>query len=794
MDQMNQKPELLSPAGDEASLRAAVCAGADAVYLGYSAFGARASAKNFDAEALEKAVAYAHLYHVRVHVTVNTLVKQKELEDVYQALCAIDCCHADAIIVQDLGVAAMAKECFPALKLHASTQMSLCSGYGARFAKDFGFERVVLARECPLEEITRVCETGIDTEVFVHGALCAGVSGQCLMSSLSGGRSGNRGRCAQPCRQLVTLDGEIKAFLSMRDLMLRDKLGALIGAGVRSFKIEGRLKRPEYVSVVTASYRKALDQLLGGNAVRTDDAEKQELMQAYHRGGFTQGHAFHAQDAELCSIQRVGHGGVEIGHVSAVKNNMAFLRLTKPLHDGDGLQLRGQTDVDVRYSGPEKAAGQEAALRLREDSPVRAGDTVTRLTDAMQDARAISIKEKEIPVSLLARIYPDKAMTLSASDGNASVTVMGEAAQTPRTHPLSKQDVIKQLSKLGDTPFTAQSIQVELGQAFAATSIINALRRDALIALQKERIKRFENGRDHSEGQENPIPMPTAESIACEGVKPPRLLARTTDAALCQSLLDAGAEAVVYAPTDYTRLDEQLSALPPKFALELAPQMFTPDLEQALAFVDRNRDRLLFVALGSVDQLGASWPVPIALGSGIPVCNRLAAKALMDKPVHYFTLWPELSWQEMEDMALKGAPAQLTIYGRETVMLLGHCPARVKLGLKSGHEQCALCDSSDSRALKGKALRDRKGYVFPMMPTRMHRGCVISVLSSMPVDLSKHLDKQARLQAGAMLRFTVETPEDQISITQRFYQLQSGSAVPNTSGETTTGRFLRGVE
>ena len=227
-------PELLCPAGDEAALRAAVDSGANAVYLGYRAFGARASATNFDAEALEAAVRYAHLYHVRVYVTVNTLVKPDEMQDLRAALGEIAATGADAAIVQDLGVAALVRREFPALALHASTQMAICNADGARLARSLGFSRVVLARECALKDVRAVAETGIETEVFVHGALCTAVSGRCLMSSMSGGRSGNRGRCAQPCRQGFRLDGMRGPLLSLRDLCLLDDLPALCASGAHS--------------------------------------------------------------------------------------------------------------------------------------------------------------------------------------------------------------------------------------------------------------------------------------------------------------------------------------------------------------------------------------------------------------------------------------------------------------------------------------------------------------------------------------------------------------------------------
>jgi putative protease len=349
---MNGPMELLAPAGGAEALRAAVCAGADAVYLGYARFGARAAAANFDAEALEAAVAYAHLYRVRVHVTVNTLVKPGEEEAVCEALRVIAACRADAVIVQDAGVLRMAREMFPALEIHASTQMGIHTAAGARFALARGARRVVLARECDLRTIAEVAATGADTEVFVHGALCASVSGQCLLSSMAGGRSGIRGRCAQPCRQPLRYAGETAAWLSTRDLCLRDRLPQLAAAGVKALKIEGRLKKPEYVAVVTESYRRALDALAKGNFAPADEQERESLLQIFQRGGFTEGHACGAQDAALCSVRRVGHGGVAIGKITAVRGGLATAELRTALHDGDGLRVEGAEDTEFRYAGP----------------------------------------------------------------------------------------------------------------------------------------------------------------------------------------------------------------------------------------------------------------------------------------------------------------------------------------------------------------------------------------------------------------------------------------------------------
>ena len=422
-------PELLCPAGSEEALHAAVDSGADAVYLGSKAFGARASAVNFDDETLARAVEYAHLHHVRVHVTVNTLVKEQEFSGVGETLRTVAHAGADAVIVQDLGVAALVRDEFPTLKLHASTQMALSNADDAVFARNFGYDRVVLARECPLDEIRRVAETGVETEVFTHGALCTAVSGRCLMSSMAGGRSGNRGRCAQPCRMRFEWNGREAAWLSLKDLCAYPVLPELWDAGVCSLKVEGRLKSPEYVAVVTEVYRRALDDLAAERFDPEDPAPMEKLRQIFNRGGFTRGHAGGAEDAALCAPERVSHEGLPLGTITSVRGNLARVRLIRPLHDGDSLQLRQRQDDDLRYSGPETPAGQEAVLRLRPGLTAAPGTEVARLSDAKQLEAARSHAPKPIPVQMRGFFALNRPMTLTLSDGESTVTVEGQPVQ-----------------------------------------------------------------------------------------------------------------------------------------------------------------------------------------------------------------------------------------------------------------------------------------------------------------------------------------------------------------------------
>ena len=282
MISIKENYELLAPAGGMEALVSAVSGGADAVYLGGS-FSARQGAKNFTDEELTQAISYCHLRGVKVYVAVNTLVSDREFEDVARHIAFINDNGADAIIVQDLGVFALAREVAPELSIHASTQMTVYDLNGAKLLEQLGFKRVVLARELSMEKIKEICEgTSLEVEVFVHGALCVSYSGQCLMSSIIGGRSGNRGRCAQPCRLLYTIEGKKGYLLSPKDMCLIHHIADLKKIGVKSFKIEGRMKGPDYVGTVASIYRKYMD---SDDIVTADDYEKLERI--FNRGGFT---------------------------------------------------------------------------------------------------------------------------------------------------------------------------------------------------------------------------------------------------------------------------------------------------------------------------------------------------------------------------------------------------------------------------------------------------------------------------------------------------------------------------
>lgn len=719
--------ENLAPAGNWDALRSAVAAGADAVYLGYAAYSARAGAGNFDEQQLRDAVRFAHLHHVRVHVTVNTLIKDGEMAGVVDVLRLLSEIRVDAVLVQDLGVLRMARRCFPDLPIHASTQMAIHNATGVRFCRNQGMTRAVLARECSAAEIALAAKEGIEIEVFGHGAQCVAVSGECLFSSVVGGRSGNRGRCAQPCRLLYTYRGKTAAWLSPRDVCMRDDLPELNKAGVASIKLEGRLKRPEYVATIANSYRNAIDAMDNGHFRKADEAEMTGLRQIFSRGGFMRGYAMGAEDAGVIDPARVSHGGVKIGRVEFAAGNMARVRLERSLDDGDGLQIRtAQGDAELIYAGHDTEAGQIAVVRLRPDIRTKAGDEVYRLTSEKQLQWARSLAIPAIPADMALIAYPGKPLALTMTDGESSVTVTGNTVAPAQSRAMSEEDARRSLGKLSDTPFSLRTLTVQTAGAFVPVSALNQLRREACQQLAEARIAAFTRKAGREEPADELIypDLPDAPSMA---------IVRTKEQA---DAMQGAADLLVWYPEDFRAdaLESGLRAMPDGVWLQLPTVCEEKTLDLLYAFVQRNAGKLGGIVLGSVGQLGRTWNVPMGAGSGIPVMNRRAVQFLLEQGCRFVTASSELSGAELRTLMQNHPPVVVPAYGREQLMLLHHCPARTYLGLTKGHAACRMCDQHSPDALAGQTLTDRRGTVYPLLRQRLPEGCLVRLMNALPTN------------------------------------------------------------
>ncbi len=760
--------ENLAPAGNREALERADAAGADAVYLGYSSFSARAGAGNFGREELADAIRFAHLRHMRVHVTVNTLVKDEELDGVYEVLRLLWELKADAVLIQDIGVLRMARDAFPGLAVHASTQMAIHNAAGVKWCREQGMKRVVLARECSLREISRCAAQPVEIEVFGHGAQCVAVSGLCLFSSMVGQRSGNRGRCAQPCRLEYIFDGKSGAWLSPRDVCLRDELDRLADAGVASVKLEGRLKRPEYVAAVASEYRRGLDSLRSGTFRKMTETEKDALKQSFNRGGFMRGYAFGCEDAGVILPGCVHHQGLEIGTVEAESGRLARIRLTRDLHDGDGLLIRaGRAEHEAIYSGKPAAAGETAVLRLRDGDRVRTGDRVFRLTDAEQMKEMAGLPGRSVRVDLRLRAAAGEKLSLTATDGISIVTVYGETVQTAKTRAATEEDLVRSLKKTGGTVFVPGEVRADTADAFVPVSALNLLRRETLEKLAEARIHAFEP----DPGAACPLPAICLPS----GKLPDLALVRTPQQALAAR--DPGTR-IAICPEDWREeaLRGILSDMAPGEWLALPEVCEQDTLEMICRLTGEYRGNLGGVILGSVGQLGMTWPVPFGAGSGIPVMNRRAAAALLRLGCAFVTASQELTGRELETLLDGNPPIYTQVWGRTQLMLLHHCPARTALGLDQGHAACSLCDTETAGALRGKCLEDRRGYSFPLLRTRLPEGCLVRLENTLPTDLC---DRKGFSFRSAV--FTTETPEEVRSVMTAFRNGQK-TGMPATGG------------
>lgn len=704
-----------------------MAAGADAVYLGYAAYSARAGAGNFDEQQLRDAVRFAHLHHVRVHVTVNTLIKDGEMAGVVDVLRLLSEIRVDAVLVQDLGVLRMARRCFPDLPIHASTQMAIHNATGVRFCRNQGMTRAVLARECSAAEIALAAKEGIEIEVFGHGAQCVAVSGECLFSSVVGGRSGNRGRCAQPCRLLYTYRGKTAAWLSPRDVCMRDDLPELNKAGVASIKLEGRLKRPEYVATIANSYRNAIDAMDNGHFRKADEAEMTGLRQIFSRGGFMRGYAMGAEDAGVIDPARVSHGGVKIGRVEFAAGNMARVRLERSLDDGDGLQIRtAQGDAELIYAGHDTEAGQIAVVRLRPDIRTKAGDEVYRLTSEKQLQWARSLAIPAIPADMALIAYPGKPLALTMTDGESSVTVTGDTVAPAQSRAMSEEDARRSLGKLSDTPFSLRTLTVQTAGAFVPVSALNQLRREACQQLAEARIAAFTRKAGREEPADDLI-YPDTPDV------PSMAIVRTREQA---DAMQGAADLLVWYPEDFRAdaLESGLRDMPDGVWLQLPTVCEEKTLDALDAFVQRNAGKLGGIVLGSVGQLGRTWNVPMGAGSGIPVMNRRAAQFLLEQGCRFVTASSELSGAELRTLMQNHPPVVVPAYGREQLMLLHHCPARTYLGLTKGHAACRMCDQHSPDALAGQTLTDRRGTVYPLLRQRLPEGCLVRLMNALPTN------------------------------------------------------------
>ena len=523
---MKNEVELLSPVGDFECLKAAVQNGANAVYFGASQFNARASATNFDFDELEKVINYCALRNVKTHLTLNILIKNHEFKDAVLVAKKAYELGIDALIVQDLGLAKFLMKLFPDLPIHASTQMTIHNLEGVQELEKLGYSRAVLSRELSIQEIEYICaNSNIEIETFIHGALCICYSGQCLFSSMVGGRSGNRGRCAQPCRLPYQLIEEKEKgdkitesvidkgyLISPRDLCSLDYIPQLINAGVKCFKIEGRLKSPEYVAVVTRIYRKYIDMVLENKKYVVDEKDIQELKQIFNRGGFSTGHLSNKENRELVYKEKPNNMGIYIGNVAGYNRIKGHVKLSlnDTIEIGDTINFENE---NTKYTVSELMQDNSNISEAHEGSKVtigrmkgniKVGDKIYKLSSKKQMVAADnSFKSENIKLPLRCNITIKKNQPIDmevglygiSDDLYKNINIKMHSNIIPEkalNNPITKERIISQIRKTNDTPFEFSKVDIELGEGLFIPKIkeLNELRRMSINKIESTIISR----------------------------------------------------------------------------------------------------------------------------------------------------------------------------------------------------------------------------------------------------------------------------------------------------------------
>ena len=795
------RPEVLAPAGDAAALRAAVRAGADAVYFGLQGFNARARAGNFDEAALGETMRYLHEHGVRGYVTLNTLVFDDELGALEAAVRACAAAGVDAVIVQDLGVVGLVRAVAPELPIHASTQMTCTDAASVELARALGATRVILARELSLDDIAAIRrQSDVEVEVFVHGALCVAYSGQCLTSEAIGGRSANRGACAQACRlpyELV-LDGVLQDLgdraylLSPEDLEASTLVPQLVELGVHALKIEGRLKGPEYVAAATALYRRAIDAAVGQGAA---PAEHQRLaaLQMFSRGsgpGFLAG----VDHQRLVEARACDHRGVLAGTLAGVRTVRGkahlVVRPAAPLLLGDGVLVEGgfagEGEIGgrvwglvVRGASVDRAEpGEEALVWLGPDKRIDGALAERRLWKTNDPVAEREIKariEREphkvpIDVHVAGRLGAPLVLTAVSARG-ATASVTGDAPlEEARVAPLTVEVLRDKLGRLGDSPFTLGALTLDLPEGvILPVSSLNRARRALVEALAAA------SARAHATTATTGADLLAAALPPDRAPPPAGLFVLCRNLAQAEAAADAGATGVYLDFLELTGTGAAVRALRARAGhrvhITLAPpRIRKPGEEKIDRYLDSlEPDALLVRSLGA---LGEGGSVPRIGDFSLNVTNRLTAAAVLGAGVAVFT--PSFDLDSVQLLALLSSPfaphAEVVVHHPMPLFHMEHCVIAALLSEGKDHRTCGRpCDHHQV------SLRDRAGMDHPV---EADVGCRNTVFHALPQSAAGLV---SGLRERGVQRFRIElvreTAAEVTRVVEIYRQLIDGRTV-----------------
>ncbi|RGV97357.1 U32 family peptidase [Ruminococcus sp. AF14-10] len=806
-------PEVLAPAGSYESFHAAIAAGADAVYLAGNLFGARAFAQNFSEEELLHVIDEAHLHGRKIYLTVNTLLKEKELEEkLYTYLEPYYNEGLDAVIVQDYGVLRFIRQHFPGLALHASTQMTVTGPEGASLLADYGVERVVPARELSLKEVETIKKaTQMEMECFVHGALCYCYSGQCLMSSMIGGRSGNRGQCAQPCRLPYTYKGKNGYLMSLKDICTLESIPDLIEHGIDSFKIEGRMKKPEYVAGVTAMYRKYTDLYLehGREKFRVKKSDLEELMDLYNRGGFHSGYYFVHNGPEMLCTNRPNHAGTKAAKVLGQKGRELQISVLKDLSKGDVLEFpSGHGDYTL---GKDWKKGERQTILLPKNQREKKGAWIfrTRCNALLQRLNQTYVNAKlQEPISGRVVLKPgEKAvLELRFTGRNGTKTVIrvkGERIAPAENRPLTEEQVTKALAKTGNTPFYFETLDVKLeGDCFCPMQQLNTLRRQGIEELEKAVLNGFRRTSADVGQQDMTDTVSDLEkradntagnlrtSVLAETLEQLEAMWEFLESALESSEMEQSLRRI------YLDFELFLGKETPEKTREICRKFQQKKIQIFLALPHISRGNLdgklksLLLAeketvdgvlirnlesLGMLRKIG--FDKSVIADHNLYILNHEAKKFLKEEGISEYTASLELNAKELSGLDLTDCEG--VVYGYIPVMESAQCLEKTCFGCKkaSGRDEMA----------------DRLGHRFSMR--RVCTFCYNVIYNTDPQVLFSEMDTLRRVKVSSCrLHFTGESKAETKQILSLYTQAYAQDPVWPENLNYTKGHFRRGIK
>ena len=788
-----EKIELLAPAGSIESVYAAVQMGADAVYIGGSKFSARAYAFNFDDENIVRAVDYCHIYGVRVYVTLNTLVKDNELKEIMEYVGFLYSIGVDALILQDTGLIYLIRSNFPDFEIHASTQMTVHNGEAALFLKNIGFKRIVLSRELSLKEIDYISNTlKVETEIFVHGALCICYSGQCLMSSIIGGRSGNRGRCAQPCRLPYTLIDkntnrtEQAYLLSPKDICTLENLKEIVASGTSSLKIEGRMKKPEYVSGVVEIYRRELDNVYN-NTIQKLDKDTKVLTQLFNREGFSKAYLYGNTGKDMMAYKVPKNSGLPIGKVAtdltvtilediALKDGIMFSE------DGFSISKIIKAGLDV-----EKAvAGEKVLLK---PTKFKAGDFLYKISDTelmneLSKSYSDEFKRK-MELNLSIEFSVNKPLCISANYMEKTFSVQGNLVQVALNKPLDRERIIQNLSKTGDTPFKINEVNFEsFEDGFVPMSALNSVRRELTDNIQNYIIgkyKRENNSKQINYGKEFRLQGEKNHAETKDNIMPETLIYVTSSEQL-RAVLEMGFDNIAINP--FMRgCNIDLNEYDANIYLKV-PNIIREEFESICKFIQNNIGKLKGIVtanLGIINRFNKE--ISIIGDYKLNVFNRYAGD-FYKSFLAGTCISSELNQKEIKEIGVKSSlPLQIMVYGKYELMVSEYCAIGSVFGSKNTNNTCSEKCTSGCYTLK-----DRMDEEFSINTDRY---CRSYIYNNVPVNLISNMTEIIKSNISSFrLDFIHESYEETMEVLRSYVERRWQGEFKNY----TRGHYKRGVE